>query len=182
MQRLVKVDGKTRTDATYPAGFMDVIEIPKTDEHFRLIYDTKGRFVCHRVTKVCRKAMHACFVTLQALMLGTVGCVSSKALRDGSEAGLSKLAKLFVEDLQFWFSPLEPKCGVKLGCGEHVPPKDVLRDNCADKGATTIITWLMRLSSGDSSPAHSEGPERLCEASPHVDITLACRKSRHISC
>jgi small subunit ribosomal protein S4e len=24
MQRLVKVDGKVRTDTTYPAGFMDV--------------------------------------------------------------------------------------------------------------------------------------------------------------
>jgi small subunit ribosomal protein S4e len=50
MQRLVKVDGKVRTDATYPAGFMDVIEIPKTNEHFRLVYDTKGRFVVHRIT------------------------------------------------------------------------------------------------------------------------------------
>ena len=52
MQRLVRVDGKVRTDATYPAGFMDVIDIEKTDEHFRLIYDSKGRFVTHRITKV----------------------------------------------------------------------------------------------------------------------------------
>ena len=51
MQRLVKVDGKVRTDCTYPAGFMDVIDIEKTDEHFRLIYDSKGRFVTHRITK-----------------------------------------------------------------------------------------------------------------------------------
>jgi len=51
MQRHVKVDGKVRTDATYPAGFMDVIEIEKTDERFRLVYDTKGRFVPHRITK-----------------------------------------------------------------------------------------------------------------------------------
>jgi small subunit ribosomal protein S4e len=49
MQRLVKVDGKVRTDATYPAGLMDVVSIDKTDEAFRLVYDTKGRFVCHRV-------------------------------------------------------------------------------------------------------------------------------------
>lgn len=51
MQRLVKVDGKVRTDATYPSGFMDVIDIDKTDEHFRLVYDTKGRFVVHRISK-----------------------------------------------------------------------------------------------------------------------------------
>ncbi|KAF1809897.1 40S ribosomal protein S4-A [Eremomyces bilateralis CBS 781.70] len=51
MQRLVKVDGKVRTDATYPAGYMDVISIEKTDEHFRLVYDTKGRFTVHRITE-----------------------------------------------------------------------------------------------------------------------------------
>eukprot|EP00192_Tetraselmis_astigmatica_P018779 CAMPEP_0117659038 /NCGR_PEP_ID=MMETSP0804-20121206/6207_1 /TAXON_ID=1074897 /ORGANISM="Tetraselmis astigmatica, Strain CCMP880" /LENGTH=258 /DNA_ID=CAMNT_0005465645 /DNA_START=91 /DNA_END=867 /DNA_ORIENTATION=+ len=51
MQRLVKVDGKVRTEKAYPAGFMDVIDIDKTDEHFRLVYDTKGRFVVHRISK-----------------------------------------------------------------------------------------------------------------------------------
>lgn len=60
MQRLVCVDGKVRTDHTYPAGFMDVISIPRTGEHFRLLYDVKGRFTIHRITaeeakyKLCR--------------------------------------------------------------------------------------------------------------------------------
>merc|ERR1712048_551241 len=49
MQRLIKVDGRVRTDKTYPAGFMDVITIEKTGEFFRLLYDVKGRFVCHRI-------------------------------------------------------------------------------------------------------------------------------------
>ncbi len=63
-QRLVKVDGKVRTDPNYPAGFQgilfdshytqslllmvfifqDVITIEKSNEIFRLLYDTKGRF------------------------------------------------------------------------------------------------------------------------------------------
>jgi len=51
MQRLIKVDGKTRTDKTYPVGFMDTISIDKTDEHFRILYDVKGRFTVHRITK-----------------------------------------------------------------------------------------------------------------------------------
>ena len=51
MQRLVKVDGKVRTDVTYPAGFMDVIGIEKTGENFRLVYDTKGRFTVQRITE-----------------------------------------------------------------------------------------------------------------------------------
>ncbi|KAI4115696.1 MAG: hypothetical protein LQ345_003755 [Seirophora villosa] len=50
MQRLIRVDGKVRTDATFPAGFMDVISIEKTGENFRLVYDTKGRFTVHRIT------------------------------------------------------------------------------------------------------------------------------------
>lgn len=60
MQKLVKVDGKVRTDPNFPAGFMDVIEIPKSSDQFRLIYDTKGRFVLHRIKdeeksfKLCR--------------------------------------------------------------------------------------------------------------------------------
>jgi len=45
MQRLIKVDGKVRTDATFPAGFMDVVSIEKTGENFRLLFNTKGRFV-----------------------------------------------------------------------------------------------------------------------------------------
>ncbi|KAJ3347875.1 40S ribosomal protein S4 [Entophlyctis luteolus] len=49
MQRSIKVDGKVRTDITYPAGFMDVITIEKTGENFRLVYDTKGRFTIHRI-------------------------------------------------------------------------------------------------------------------------------------
>jgi len=49
-QRLIKVDGKVRTDNTYPTGFMDVITIEKSGEHFRLLYDVKGRFTIHRIT------------------------------------------------------------------------------------------------------------------------------------
>ncbi|KAF7983347.1 hypothetical protein HWV62_22315 [Athelia sp. TMB] len=49
-QRLIKVDGKVRTDETYPAGFQDVITIDKSGEHFRLLYDVKGRFAIHRIT------------------------------------------------------------------------------------------------------------------------------------
>jgi len=49
-QRLIKIDGKVRTDPTYPTGFMDVISIEKSGEHFRLLYDVKGRFTIHRIT------------------------------------------------------------------------------------------------------------------------------------
>lgn len=44
-QRNVLVDGRARTDTTFPTGFMDVVSIPKTGENFRLLYDAKGRYV-----------------------------------------------------------------------------------------------------------------------------------------
>ena len=44
-QRQVLVDGRARTDTTFPTGFMDVISIPKTQENFRLVFDSKGRFI-----------------------------------------------------------------------------------------------------------------------------------------
>lgn len=49
-QRLIKIDGKVRTDHRFPTGFMDVIQVEKTGENFRIIYDVKGRFTVHRIT------------------------------------------------------------------------------------------------------------------------------------
>lgn len=51
MERCVKVDGKVRTDHNFPAGYMDVIELEKSGDVFRLLFDTKGRFVLHRIGK-----------------------------------------------------------------------------------------------------------------------------------
>jgi ribosomal protein S4E len=50
MEKHVMVDGKVRTDPNFPAGFMDVIEIPKSGDQFRLIFDTKKRYVLHRIS------------------------------------------------------------------------------------------------------------------------------------
>ena len=51
MQKLVKVDQRVRTDPNFPAGFMDVISLDKAGDNFRLLYDTKGRFVLQPLTK-----------------------------------------------------------------------------------------------------------------------------------
>lgn len=60
MERCVKVDGKIRTDQNFPAGFMDVIELEKSGDRFRVMFDVKGRFVLQRLEraeaqfKLCR--------------------------------------------------------------------------------------------------------------------------------
>jgi small subunit ribosomal protein S4e len=69
--RSIKVDGKIKTDVTYPTGFMDVISIEKTDENFRLLHDTKGRFVMHRITSQ-EAAYKLCRVKTLAMGAGTI--------------------------------------------------------------------------------------------------------------
>jgi small subunit ribosomal protein S4e len=49
MRRNVQVDKRIRTDINYPTGFQDVIEIGKTNDRFRVLYDVKGRFVLHPI-------------------------------------------------------------------------------------------------------------------------------------
>ena len=48
-QGLIKVDGKIRRDPRYPLGQNDVVTIEKTNEHFRILVDVKGRFQPHRI-------------------------------------------------------------------------------------------------------------------------------------
>jgi ribosomal protein S4E len=55
MQKQIKVDGKIRVDPNFPAGFMDVVELPKSGDQFRLLYDVKGRFVLHRISNEEKK-------------------------------------------------------------------------------------------------------------------------------
>lgn len=66
MEKHIQVDGKVRTDPNFPAGFMDVVEIPKANMQFRLIYDTKGRYVLHRVSDE-EKKFKLCKVKRQEL-------------------------------------------------------------------------------------------------------------------
>ena len=51
MEQHVKVDQRVRTDANFPAGFMDVITLEKAGDNFRLLYDTKGRFTLQPIKK-----------------------------------------------------------------------------------------------------------------------------------
>jgi len=46
---LIKIDGKIRRDHRFPLGIMDVVSIEKTNEHFRMLLDVKGRFQPHRI-------------------------------------------------------------------------------------------------------------------------------------
>lgn len=46
---VIKVDNKVRRDHRFPLGHMDVVTIEKTNEFFRILIDTKGRFNPHKI-------------------------------------------------------------------------------------------------------------------------------------
>merc|ERR1712107_941339 len=45
-QRLIKIDGKTRTDPKFPTGFMDVVQIDKTGENLGSSTTSRGASPC----------------------------------------------------------------------------------------------------------------------------------------
>lgn len=47
----VSVDKKVRKNYKFPVGFMDVFEISKTGEKFRILYDTQGRLVLNNISE-----------------------------------------------------------------------------------------------------------------------------------
>ena len=93
MRRHVKVDDKVRTDPTYPAGFMDVVQIGKTKESYRLLYDVKRRFALHRITeeeagyKLCRIVKRSigakCSIGRNPLVKGILGSIPFVVTHDG---------------------------------------------------------------------------------------------------
>ena len=45
----VRVDNKARRSIKFPVGIMDTISLAKTNEHYRVLYDVKGRFTLVKV-------------------------------------------------------------------------------------------------------------------------------------
>lgn len=65
----ILVDGRARKDYKYPVGFMDVIEIPKTESTFRVLPDEKGRLILHSITAE-NKEFKLCKITDKTTIKG----------------------------------------------------------------------------------------------------------------
>jgi small subunit ribosomal protein S4e len=44
------VDGRAKKDYKFPVGFMDILSIPRIEENYRILLDTKGRLTLHPVS------------------------------------------------------------------------------------------------------------------------------------
>merc|ERR1712199_38711 len=82
MMGLVKVDGRRRTDPNFPCGFNDAISLDKTDEHFRMLFDVKGRFVLHRLNINKFETGATCVVT-KGKNNGRMGTITSRDKHPG---------------------------------------------------------------------------------------------------
>lgn len=51
-RRHIKVDGKVRTDPNFAVGFGDVITIEKAGKMYRVLFNTKGHYVLHKLNEV----------------------------------------------------------------------------------------------------------------------------------
>jgi len=85
MRRAVQVDKKVRTDITFPAGFMDVVEIDQTDDRFRLLYDIKGKFALHRISK---EETSYKLLRVQKISIGNKASVGRNPLQKGIMAAI----------------------------------------------------------------------------------------------
>jgi small subunit ribosomal protein S4e len=65
----ILVDGRTRKDYKYPVGFMDVIEIPKTESVYRVLPDEKGRLILYPIAAE-NKEFKLCKITDKTTIKG----------------------------------------------------------------------------------------------------------------
>jgi len=84
-QGVISVDGTVRKDHRYPAGFMDVIEVKPTKEHFRIMTGPKSLFV--EKIGSAEAGRKLCIIRKKFTAKGHVQCIS---LHDGRVIRLGK--------------------------------------------------------------------------------------------
>lgn len=65
----ILVDGRVRKDYKFPVGFMDVIEIPKTESVYRVLPDEKGRLILYPIATE-NKDFKLCKITNKTIIKG----------------------------------------------------------------------------------------------------------------
>ena len=65
----ILVDGRARKDYKFPVGFMDVIEIPKSESVYRVVPDEKGRLILYPIATE-NKDFKLCKITDKSIIRG----------------------------------------------------------------------------------------------------------------
>jgi len=68
-QGMILVDKKIRRDPRFPLGMMDLIEVPKTKEHYRLLLNTEGKLMLAPV-EAAQQSLKPCKVIGKTILKG----------------------------------------------------------------------------------------------------------------
>ncbi len=49
--RMLEIDGKSRSNEKFPVGLMDIVSMPKNEKYYRMVIDSKGRIVPSEIKK-----------------------------------------------------------------------------------------------------------------------------------
>jgi small subunit ribosomal protein S4e len=94
-KRAVLVDGKPRREPEFPVGFMDVVSIPATRQHFRILISQLGKLIPHPISEE-EATFKLCRVERKKVISG--GRVQA-GLHDGRTLLLDKPDELKVRDV-----------------------------------------------------------------------------------
>jgi small subunit ribosomal protein S4e len=111
MNRLIKVDGKVRTDMNFPTGFMDVLSIEKTGENYRVLYDTKGRY---QLVKVSDQEAQYKLCRVKKLSIGDKNSLGKNPFASGRSASVPYIVTHDGRTLRYPDPLIKPNDTIKL--------------------------------------------------------------------
>ena len=88
----VLIDGRAVKDYKFPVGFMDVLTIPKTEENYRILLDTKGRLTLHPISAEDAKKVVIAYEPIWAI--GT-GKTATPEIAQNVHKGIREFLKTF---------------------------------------------------------------------------------------
>jgi len=170
-QKDVLVDGKVRTDARFPTGFMDVVSLPKAELHLRVMYDAKARFSLVKIdasdakVKLCKvvsKKTGANKVPLMGTHDGRTFRFADPSIKVGDSVKMELATGKIVEHLKLENGALcfvykgrnTGRVGVLMSRERHLGSFDIalLRDSGGNTFAVRLSA-VFAIGTGEGKPA-----------------------------
>lgn len=118
----ILIDNIVRKEIRFPVGIMDVLEIPETNQYFRILYDKNGKFIAHKISKEeseikPRKIINKTILKGNKTQLNLYDGTNIIVQKDEYKVGDSLiLSKNKIKEV----IPLEKNCIIYLTGGKHV--------------------------------------------------------------
>jgi small subunit ribosomal protein S4e len=140
----ILVDGRVIKDYKFPVGFMDVIQIPKTESVYRVLPDLKGRLTLHpivsenasfKITKVLNK-------TILKKGLNQINLHDGRNITSTEDVSVNDVIKLQIPEQEIQeIYKFEEGSIVLVTAGKHTGEIGVIKDIITNKSSNknTVI-------------------------------------------